>query len=123
MSVYVHYGFGKHSWDIRDWYHYLLVGNVAGVCSITAAAWSKTSFAITLLRFSDGWIHRLVWFIIITVNLFLGLSGLFMFVQCWPVGMLWDSTVKGKCWPKNVVVYYNSFSSGESSFYRLCLHH
>lgn len=113
LSVCVHLGFGTHSWDIKDWPSYLFVSNVTGVCSIIAAAWSKTSFAILLLRFTDGWTRRLVWTVIVTVNLFLGLSALFTYVQCRPIARLWDSTVPGSCWPSKVIVTYNSFSSGE----------
>ncbi|OIW27623.1 hypothetical protein CONLIGDRAFT_441448 [Coniochaeta ligniaria NRRL 30616] len=121
LSVCVHYGFGKHTWDIADWPTYLFVSNVTGVCSITAAAWSKTSFAITLLRFSQHWKRRFVWFCIITVNLFLGLSALFTYVQCTPIKKLWDSTVPGHCWNSHVIITYNSFSSTWSGVMDLCL--
>ncbi|KAB5585551.1 hypothetical protein GE09DRAFT_29757 [Coniochaeta sp. 2T2.1] len=121
LSVCVHYGFGKHSWDITDWPTYLFVSNITGVCSITAAAWSKTSFAITLLRFTQGWKRRFVWFCIITVNLFLGLSALFTYVQCTPVKRLWDSSVPGHCWNSHVIITYNSFSSSWSGVMDICL--
>jgi len=48
--------------------------NLGGFFSIVSAAWSKTSFAITLLRISDGWTYKFIWFIIISVNLSLGLA-------------------------------------------------
>ena len=87
------------------------MANVTGVCSIVAAAWSKTAFAITLLRVSTGWVRRLVWFIIVTVNLFLGLSALFTFAQCRPVAKLWDNKLEGVCWDKSIVPKYNTFAS------------
>jgi hypothetical protein len=114
LSVCVHYGFGKHSWDIEDWPTYLYVSNVTGVCSIIAAAWSKSSFAITLLRFTQGWKRWAVWFVLITVNLFLGLSAVFTYAQCTPIKRLWDATVDGHCWPSSIIVTYNSFSSCRS---------
>lgn len=113
LSVCVHYGFGKHTWDIADWPTYLFVSNITGVCSITAAAWSKTSFAITLLRFTDRRKRFFVWFIIVTVNVFLGLSAIFIYAQCTPIKRLWDSSVEGSCWPSSVIVSYNTFSSGK----------
>jgi hypothetical protein len=116
LSVCVHFGFGRHSWDITDWVSLLYVANITGVCSIIAAAWSKTSFAITLLRLSQGWMRWLVWFIIASVNIFLGLSCIFTYVQCTPVRRLWDNSIPGTCWPQNVVVRYNTFSSGK------CIH-
>jgi len=114
LSVDVHFGFAKHSWDITDWKSYLFYANITGVCSIIAAAWSKTSFAVLLLRFTEGWMRKLVWFVIITVNLFLGLSALFTYVQCSPIKKVWDSTVDGKCWNPHVIVTFNSFSSAWS---------
>lgn len=121
LSVCVHYGFGKHSWDITDWPTYLYVNNITGVCSIVAAAWSKSSFAITLLRFTQGWKRGFVWFVLVTVNLFLGLSALFTFIQCTPIPRLWDSSVDGHCWNSHVIVTYNSFSSSWSGAADICL--
>lgn len=111
----VHFGFGKHSWDIRDFYHYNLYAYPTGVWSITAAAWSKTGFAITLLRLTKGWWRRFVWFVIISVNVILGLSAMFSYIQCWPVTKLWVSKTPGTCWPGYVMVYYNSFAACECS--------
>lgn len=112
LSVCVHFGFGRHGYDITDWPSYMYVANITGVCSIIAAAWSKTSFAITLLRLvREGWMRWLVWFIIASVNIFLGLSCIFTYVQCNPVAKLYDSKVPGVCWPQKVIITYNSFSS------------
>lgn len=85
----------------------------AGFASIPAAAWSKTSFAITLLRITDGWMKRFVWFIIITVNIVLGVNGVIQWVQCWPVQKLWEPKLHGTCMPSMVVQKYNTFVSGE----------
>ncbi|KAE9378639.1 hypothetical protein N431DRAFT_325815 [Stipitochalara longipes BDJ] len=114
LSVCIHRGLGRHSWDITDWPDYLYVANITGVCSILAAAWSKTSFAVTLLRLSTGWMRRLIWFIIASVNIFLGLSCIFTYVQCKPVKRLWDTSVPGACWNQEVIIRYNSFSSAWS---------
>jgi len=56
----VHFGYGMHSYDIHDWFHWLELAYATGVFSITAAAWSKTSFAITLLRFTQGQTRKLI---------------------------------------------------------------
>lgn len=114
LSVCIHFGLGKHSWDIKNWPSYLYVANITGVCSIIAAAWSKTSFAVSLLRLSTGWMRRLVWIIIASVNIFLGLSCIFTYVQCKPVRKLWHSSIPGTCWPPEVIIKYNSFSSSWS---------
>ncbi|KAK5661067.1 hypothetical protein OQA88_10957 [Cercophora sp. LCS_1] len=41
---------------------------------MTAAAWSKTAFAVTLLRFSEGWTKWFVWFILVSINIIIALN-------------------------------------------------
>lgn len=87
--------------------------NVGGTFSITAAIWSKTSFAVTLLRLTEGVAKYIVWFIIISMNIAMGLSALFIWAQCTPILKSWDPLVEGTCWPAYVIVRYNIFSAGE----------
>lgn len=110
-------GFGKHPWDVnlKNLLPFFFYSNLAGFVSILAALWSKTSFAITLLRVSDGWIKRFVWFVIISVNIALGLSALFQFIHCTPVAGVWDPNIKRVCWPASVTRNINMFTSGMSS--------
>lgn len=71
------FGFGRHI-------HYVnpanfaaldLHGNLATVFSVLGTVWSKTSFAITLLRLMQSWPKRVgIWFIIITTNLAVSLA-------------------------------------------------
>ncbi len=112
----VKYGLGHH-WDEMPNYDTMPALNklsyAAGFCTTVATAWSKTSFAITLLRLSsNSWIRWLVWFIIITVNLVLGFQAAMMFIQCWPVAKLWTPSMTGTCWPLHVVQNYTTFASG-----------
>jgi hypothetical protein len=88
--------------------------NVAGTFSIVAAIWSKTSFAFTLLRLTEGKTKTFVWFIIISMNIAMGLSALFIWVQCTPLYKSWNFMADGTCWPINVLVDYDIFSAGES---------
>ncbi|SPO01712.1 uncharacterized protein DNG_04385 [Cephalotrichum gorgonifer] len=111
-------GFGKHSWNIDtegpSYPTLLLIMNHTGFWSIFGAAWSKTSFAITLLRISDGRIKWLIWFIIATVNITLTLTAIFMWVQCNPPRKSYTPTLEGECWNGRVIVIYNSFAAGWS---------
>jgi len=95
--------------------------NIAGTLSLTAATWSKTSFALTLLRLTNGWLKGIIWFIIITINIAMGLSALFIWVQCMPLRKAWDPFVDGKCWPPTVIVHYNIFSAAYSALMDLSL--
>lgn len=105
-------GFGGHIWDFpfQNINQLLIYINVAGSFSPTAAIWSKTSFAVTLLRFTEGRTKAFIWFLIIFGNISIGLTGLFLWVQCTPVQKSWDVTVPGTCWAPEVLMKYNIFS-------------
>jgi hypothetical protein len=106
-------GYGLHIWDfdVLDKMPRLLTPiNAAGTFSVTAAIWSKTSFGITLLHLTDGWANKATWFIIITMNIAMGLSALFPWVNCTPVHKAWDMFAEGSCWDPTVMVHYNIFS-------------
>jgi hypothetical protein len=110
-------GYGYHVWDyppelLPRIVDLLKVINLCGTFSLTAAIWSKTSFALTLLRLTEGWTKQLVWFIIISMNIGMGCSALFIWVQCTPVSKSWDPNVEGTCWAPDVLVHYNIFSAG-----------
>jgi hypothetical protein len=105
-------GYGLHIWDfdLTNMAPLLVLINVAGTFSVTAAIWSKTSFGITLLKLSDGWAKKAVWFILVSMNIAMGLSALFPWVNCTPVQKAWDLTVVGTCWAPEVTAHYNIFS-------------
>jgi hypothetical protein len=122
-SISTTYGFGKHIYDITDQQFppLLLTLNLSGFFSTLAAAWSKTSFAITLLRISEGRIRTLIWFIIFTINVVLLFGALMLFVQCTPVERTWNPFIDGTCWNKKVFVVYNSTAAGSLLVFRsLC---
>ena len=69
-------GFGLHVYNL-DPEQLPTVGLLAQVdliFLIFGAAWSKTSWAITLLRLSRGWLYYAVIFIIVTINILMTLS-------------------------------------------------
>ncbi|KAB5513406.1 hypothetical protein GE09DRAFT_1013960, partial [Coniochaeta sp. 2T2.1] len=93
--------YGRHSWDLdtpNSDSLFLLVW-VRATLSITALAWTKTAFAVTLLRVSEGWMKKLEWFIIISMNIFLGLAALLLWIQCTPLRKTWTPSIQdGTCW-------------------------
>ncbi len=115
ISYCVSLGLGKHSWDIppENFVPLARIFNVTATMSIVASIWSKTSFALTILRLTDGWLRKLVWFLIATTNVAMGMSALINWIHCTPVQKLWDFGVEGSCWPNNVMLHYDVFSSGE----------
>lgn len=94
---------------------FLLMSNTSGFFSILAAMWSKTSFAITVLRISNGWMKGLIWFIILSVNISLGFGALSTYIQCSPTEKLWKPSIPGKCWPKEFIISYQVFTAGQYS--------
>ncbi len=110
-------GFGRPltQFNMNNLDIFLLFSNLAGSFSILAALWSKTSFAVTVLRISSGWFKALVWFIIITVNACLGVAIAITWAQCTPIEKVWHPHLAGECWPKGVQIRYNIFTAGEKS--------
>lgn len=108
-------GYGKHIWDFHpdNLSLFLLLSNTSGFFSILAAMWSKTSFALTVLRISNGWVRWAVWFTIISINVSMGFAALSTYIQCTPMEKLWTPLMKGgKCWPKEFIINYNIFTAG-----------
>ncbi|AEO64952.1 uncharacterized protein THITE_2046138 [Thermothielavioides terrestris NRRL 8126] len=53
----------------------------------------------------------LIWFIIISVNIMLGVSAAIMWIRCCPVARLWIFDMEGTCWPSYVVKDYQTFAT------------
>ncbi|KAK4459330.1 hypothetical protein QBC42DRAFT_232002 [Cladorrhinum samala] len=107
------YGIGMHYEDMEytKMPMVALISYSAGFANILAAAWSKTSFGITLLRISSGWDKWLIWFIILSVNIVLGVSAAIMWTRCWPVAKLWHPEIEGTCWTTVTLERYQTFTS------------
>ncbi|KAK0664481.1 hypothetical protein QBC41DRAFT_380726 [Cercophora samala] len=102
--------YGKHPWDrpgvspIPSPKELLLMMSRTTL-TIAAMSWSKTAFAITMLRFFDGWMKwAVVWFIIVSMNIAFGLTATVPWLLCTPVHKTWDLTAEGSCRPFNVSV-------------------
>ena len=84
LSKTVTIGYSKHPIlvDVARIPDLSLLGNISLIFTVTALSWSKTSFAVTVLRVTSSWCKKLVWFIIILMNVlfFLGCTG--------PLGLL-----------------------------------
>ncbi|KAK0717511.1 hypothetical protein B0T26DRAFT_710099 [Lasiosphaeria miniovina] len=110
-------GLGKHVYAVpfENFAFLGITGNFTGTFSILAAMWSKTSFAVTLLRLVQGRTKAFVWFIIATVNILMGLNAIFLWVRCSPVQKTWNPYVPGTCWDPQVYPIFGMFAAGYSA--------
>jgi len=83
---------------------------IASTLVILASLWSKTSFALTLLRFPIGWLLGFVWFIIVSVHLIIGLSAFGLWILCLDPNARASPFTGLACLPRNVGISYNVFS-------------
>ncbi|KAK1996942.1 hypothetical protein LX36DRAFT_579471 [Colletotrichum falcatum] len=117
-SYIVSLGFGQHVYAVPPMNLPVigLMGNVITSTSITAAVWSKTSFAMTLLRIQDnGWMRHVIWMAIISMNILMGLNATAAWVQCTPIQKFWLPDTPGSCWDPRVATYYDIAASGYSA--------
>jgi len=111
----VNLGLGKHlsNVDPANLESIGLLSNVASTFSMLAAVLSKTSFAVTLLRITTGYIKTIVWVIIAVMNIAMGLAALFTWIRCDPVRKTWDPMTPGTCWDSNAMMIYSVFAAGK----------
>jgi len=88
-------------------------GLFTGTFSILAAVWSKTSFALTLLRLMKGRMRVVLWVIIVSMNIAMDLNAVFLWVRCTPTAKTWQPQMEGTCWNPNVYPTYGVFAAGE----------
>lgn len=115
QSVAVSHGLGRHYVDltVEQLSFVSMYSIIAGFGSILTTCWSKTSFALSLLRISTGKLRIAIWAIIISVNIVLGSNGLLQWIQCWPIPKRWHyDTIEGRCFPSLVIQNYNTFFAG-----------
>lgn len=110
-------GLGRHVEDVplENLGQIGLRGNINGTFSIIAAALSKTSFALTLLRLmgKEKWARNFLWFAMISMNVFMFANALFQWIKCWPVSKTWNPSEPGTCWPAGIQTRYGLFAGGK----------
>ena len=79
-----------------------------------AVVWSKTAFAITLLRLTEGKLKAFVWFVIISMNLTMFFEIVFVWAKCTPVERTWNKMVPGECWDPLAVNIYGAVAGSYS---------
>lgn len=114
----VHVGLGSHGNNNAPQSPLQMSVVIATVFSTLGAAWSKTSFAITLLRITrDGnrVVYWAVWCIIVTMNLVLIFNAIIGFIWCNPAPAAWNAEIESKCWDRRIVLHYAVFGAAYSA--------
>jgi hypothetical protein len=114
----VDHTYGRHTWDFRspDLDQFVLIVAVRATFTVAAIAWTKTAFAITLLRLSEGWMKKALWFIIVTMNIALAITALSFWVWCIPLEKSWKPSIQGSCKDPLPKHHYDMFSGGTPTF-------
>ncbi|EPE09385.1 integral membrane protein [Ophiostoma piceae UAMH 11346] len=124
ISCSVAHGEGLHVWDVdpANFAAINFLGRLSGSLAILSAVWSKTSFAVTLVRLiSTPRSRMLLFFVIGSMNLFMTLNIIFLWVRCMPIRKLWNPDVPGTCWHPKVYPIYGIFAAGYSSLMDIVL--
>lgn len=88
--------------------------------AVVSQSWSKTSFAVTLLYISDGWMSVFLWFAIVSMNILFGLGALFFWIGCTPVEKAWRPLVMGTCPDPSFNIVFGIVVSGMSAYHDHC---
>lgn len=106
-------GFGRYPCDIPPANLptiFLEGAGIGSVFSILAIVWSKTSFALTIMRISQGKLRAFVVGLAVAMNIAMMLQGVFVWAKCTPVERNWRPTLPGSCWDTKVSNGYAVFS-------------
>ncbi|KAI1377495.1 hypothetical protein F4677DRAFT_38227 [Hypoxylon crocopeplum] len=123
VSVNVGVGFGKHSIDIdpQEFPGMGLRNVIAGSLFGLSSAWSKTSFAVSLLRIATPRIRIVIWFLVISMNILMHGNVILTWVSCRPAKLMWEYSVEGQCWSWEIVLPIGIAISIYSGFMELVL--
>ncbi len=107
-------GFGLHFYEVplENLLPFGILSNISGFTSVLAVALSKTSFALTLLRLTHGWMKWFIIALIVLLNTTHLLSVVFFWLSCNPPAKTYNFLLPGECWPTSVTVNYSFFVGG-----------
>ncbi|PSR99121.1 hypothetical protein BD289DRAFT_479703 [Coniella lustricola] len=80
-------GYVTKTWDDRM----LILVSISSVLTTVGQAWSKSAFAITLLRpgLTEGWKRYVLWFILVTLNIYLVITFVLQWTNYCDEGTYW----------------------------------
>ncbi len=107
-------GFGLRFYEVplENLLPFGILSNISGFTSVLAVALSKTSFALTLLRLTDGWMKWFIIALIVLLNTTHLVSVATFWLSCNPPAKTYNYMLPGECWPTSVTVNYSFFVGG-----------
>lgn len=111
-------GLGRHlhDLDLSSSNSLQLAIPIAFTCSMLGAAWSKTSFALTLIRLTrrNTMLRNSLWFIVVSLNAVMVFNAVLQFIWCQPAWTLWSGRTfaGGECWSPWVLIGYSMAAVG-----------
>ncbi|KAH7024744.1 uncharacterized protein B0I36DRAFT_416345 [Microdochium trichocladiopsis] len=117
LSINISRGFGRPGANIdpANAYDVGFGGLIVGAFIILAAVWSKTSFALTLMRIAGPKLKIVLWVIIALMNIFQFAAVIIQWTQCTPLEKVWNRRLPGgTCWPVPVSVGVSMFAAAFS---------
>jgi len=111
------FGMGKHSYDLsvyKDPVRFMIILSSRATTTLTATSWSKTAFAVSLLRLTTDRTKDFVVFIIVSLNVLHGFSAAVPWIQCQPLAKGWRGEIPGTCWAPQVGTKIWIGTGGES---------
>ncbi|KAK8085651.1 hypothetical protein PG997_006922 [Apiospora hydei] len=116
ISINISHGFGKHASELKLTYPQVvqmsLRGAINGSLLILGAAWSKSSFAVTLLRMTKGGLKWSIIIVMATMNAFLIASIFVNYFSCNPPSKTFDPMTPGVCSDESIHIAVDVAASG-----------
>jgi len=117
VQIALHYGLGRHigTLDPVDAMNAIKWDYIAQPSSIMAPTFGRISFAMMLLNFAGlSRSRKLILYIIIFLQIVSNsLCFIFILVQCKPIQLLWDKSLKGTCWDLTFQEYFGYYDGCE----------
>lgn len=110
-------GVGKHITEINpaNLPKLHLLNRVGVVFAISACVWTKTSWALTMLRIvraTQDYMRLIVWCLLVSVNVLMDVGIILNFLECDSTGLT-VSPSQMWCWTNLIAANYNVFSAGK----------
>ncbi|KAK8073010.1 hypothetical protein PG996_006358 [Apiospora saccharicola] len=117
LTYAVRLGFGQHITEIptNTAVNVQFLVYLGAVFSLLGVAWSKTSFALTLVRITEGPLRTAIWVVITSINMALVANAILPFLRCSPVEKNWDLLIlEGECWDADLLLGFTMFAAAFS---------